>query len=297
MANSLRKSRKRAHAVASSLFQQTARLFIRIFPELKVCVSGLEAGEQYVVALGARLSCGQRFRFHKGRWAAWGRADPPRRAPARNLFLHAGAPADGRHWSRGAVSLYAAKLTNDPASSAPPGAQILVSSMHKYVPVVHIFKTSSLMNLETCQKASFSFPEAEFIAVTAYQNDDLAALKIRNNPFAKAFRNKLTRRQSNVDLTEVSSATKKTSSEAISVPAVASPLVEAIVRPVPVFHWPVHNGLSLEYLSQCCSYYQRSSGCCNMPSFLYPRLSYKICGCICDHKQKHFDTFPKDVLQ
>ncbi|XP_049768285.1 T-box transcription factor mls-1-like [Schistocerca cancellata] len=181
----------------------------RIFPELKVCLSGLEAGEQYVVALGVRLSCGQRFRFHKGRWAAWGRADPPRRAPARNLFLHADAPADGRHWSRGAVSLYAAKLTNDPASSAPLGAQILVSSMHKYVPVVHIFKTSSLLNLETCQKASFSFPEAEFIAVTAYQNDDLAALKIRNNPFAKAFRNKLTRRQSNADVTEISSVESK----------------------------------------------------------------------------------------
>ncbi|XP_047105531.1 T-box transcription factor TBX5-A-like [Schistocerca piceifrons] len=134
----------------------------RIFPELKVCVSGLEAGEQYVVALGVRLSCGQRFRFHKGRWAPWGRADPPRRAPARNLFLHADAPADGRHWSRGAVSLYAAKLTNDPASSAPLGSQ----------------------------------------------NDDLAALKIRNNPFAKAFRNKLTRRQSNVDVAEVSSDCK-----------------------------------------------------------------------------------------
>ncbi|CAF5151369.1 unnamed protein product, partial [Rotaria magnacalcarata] len=32
-----------------------------------------------------------------------------------------------------------------------------------------------------------SFEETEFIAVTAYQNEDVTALKIKYNPFAKAF--------------------------------------------------------------------------------------------------------------
>ena len=33
-----------------------------------------------------------------------------------------------------------------------------------------------------------SFPETTFIAVTAYQNEEVTHLKITNNPFAKAFR-------------------------------------------------------------------------------------------------------------
>lgn len=32
------------------------------------------------------------------------------------------------------------------------------------------------------------FPETTFIAVTAYQNEEVTQLKITNNPFAKAFR-------------------------------------------------------------------------------------------------------------
>ena len=35
--------------------------------------------------------------------------------------------------------------------------------------------------------AKFPFPQTRFIAVTAYQNDDVTGLKIRYNPFAKAF--------------------------------------------------------------------------------------------------------------
>jgi len=35
--------------------------------------------------------------------------------------------------------------------------------------------------------ASYSFPETQFIAVTAYQNEEVTHLKIKFNPFAKAF--------------------------------------------------------------------------------------------------------------
>nr|XP_054766245.1 uncharacterized protein LOC129273245 [Lytechinus pictus] len=38
------------------------------------------------------------------------------------------------------------------------------------------------------EKTCISFPETSFIAVTAYQNDQITQLKIQNNPFAKAFR-------------------------------------------------------------------------------------------------------------
>lgn len=32
------------------------------------------------------------------------------------------------------------------------------------------------------------YPETTFVAVTAYQNEEVTQLKITNNPFAKAFR-------------------------------------------------------------------------------------------------------------
>lgn len=34
---------------------------------------------------------------------------------------------------------------------------------------------------------TFPFPETQFIAVTAYQNEEVTSLKIKYNPFAKAF--------------------------------------------------------------------------------------------------------------
>ena len=34
---------------------------------------------------------------------------------------------------------------------------------------------------------TFPFPETQFVAVTAYQNEEVTSLKIKYNPFAKAF--------------------------------------------------------------------------------------------------------------
>lgn len=41
--------------------------------------------------------------------------------------------------------------------------------MQKYMPVVHVIRTGSKYEVSTRPKASFLLPEAEFIAVTAYQ--------------------------------------------------------------------------------------------------------------------------------
>lgn len=48
-------------------------------------------------------------------------------------------------------------------------AQIVLNSMHKYQPRLHIFRH---LNKKDTEKAySVDFPETEFMAVTAYQND------------------------------------------------------------------------------------------------------------------------------
>ena len=71
--------------------------------------------------------------------------------------------------------------------------------MHKYQPRVHIIKKPDEIknnklklqlteDLEKLEYKTFVFPETEFIAVTAYQNQLITKLKIDSNPFAKGFR-------------------------------------------------------------------------------------------------------------
>ncbi len=63
---------------------------------------------------------------------------------------------------------------------------VALNSMHKYLPRVVVSKVLSkkksvLMHSEDLEKCIF-------VAVTAYQNDQVTQLKIDYNPFAKAFR-------------------------------------------------------------------------------------------------------------
>lgn len=61
--------------------------------------------------------------------------------------------------------------------------QIMLNSLHKYEPRVHLVKVGT----ESRRVMTFPFPETQFIAVTAYQNEEVTSLKIKYNPFAKAF--------------------------------------------------------------------------------------------------------------
>ncbi|XP_013855965.1 T-box transcription factor TBX19 [Austrofundulus limnaeus] len=77
------------------------------------------------------------------------------------------------------VSFNKVKLTN----KVNGGGQIMLNSLHKYEPQLHIVCVGSHHRLVS----NVSFKETQFIAVTAYQNEEITALKIKYNPFAKAF--------------------------------------------------------------------------------------------------------------
>lgn len=59
----------------------------------------------------------------------------------------------------------------------------MLNSLHKYEPRVHLVRVGS----EQRHVVTYPFPETQFIAVTAYQNEEVTSLKIKYNPFAKAF--------------------------------------------------------------------------------------------------------------
>lgn len=60
--------------------------------------------------------------------------------------------------------------------------------MHKYQPRIIVAKTSDPRAIAWSPSTYVAFPETQFIAVTAYQNEKITQLKIDNNPFAKGFR-------------------------------------------------------------------------------------------------------------
>ncbi|NWT81888.1 TBX3 factor, partial [Lanius ludovicianus] len=81
-------------------------------------------------------------------------------------------------------------LSLPPALSAAGrcSPQTILNSMHKYQPRFHIVRANDILKLPYSTFRTYVFPETEFIAVTAYQNDKITQLKIDNNPFAKGFR-------------------------------------------------------------------------------------------------------------
>lgn len=73
--------------------------------------------------------------------------------------------------------------------------QIVLNSMHRYQPRIHLVRLSPGQNIPTTPKElaevehkTYVFPECVFTAVTAYQNQLITKLKIDSNPFAKGFR-------------------------------------------------------------------------------------------------------------
>lgn len=147
-----------------------------MFPVVKVSVSGLDATAMYTVLLEFEQIDPHRWKYVNGEWIAGGKAEV---APSNPIYIHPESPNFGAHWMKETISFAKVKLTN----KCNGNGQIMLNSLHKYEPKVHIVKVGS----DNRRVMTFPFPETQFIAVTAYQNEEVTSLKIKYNPFAKAF--------------------------------------------------------------------------------------------------------------
>ncbi|XP_074235931.1 T-box transcription factor TBX20 isoform X2 [Saimiri boliviensis] len=160
----------------------------RMFPTIRVSFSGVDPEAKYIVLMDIVPVDNKRYRYayHRSSWLVAGKADPP--LPAR-LYVHPDSPFTGEQLLKQMVSFEKVKLTNNELDQH---GHIILNSMHKYQPRVHIIKkkdhTASLLNLKSEEFRTFIFPETVFTAVTAYQNQLITKLKIDSNPFAKGFR-------------------------------------------------------------------------------------------------------------
>ncbi|NWQ82788.1 TBX10 factor, partial [Columbina picui] len=185
----------------------------RMFPTFQVKLSGLDPLADYVLLMDFVPLDDKRYRyaFHSSSWLAAGRADPA--APGR-VHFHPDSPAKGAQWMRQIVSFDKLKLTNNLLDD---NGHIILNSMHRYQPRFHVVFVDPRRDSERFAHQnfkSFSFPETQFMAVTAYQNHrvspgagghpnvpppfprdpltplspQITQLKIASNPFAKGFR-------------------------------------------------------------------------------------------------------------
>ncbi|XP_036371912.1 T-box transcription factor T-A-like [Megalops cyprinoides] len=148
----------------------------RMFPVLRASVSGLDPNAMYSVLLDFVAADNNRWKYVNGEWVPGGKPEP--QSPS-CVYIHPDSPNFGAHWMKAPVSFSKVKLSN----KFNGGGQIMLNSLHKYEPRIHIVKVGGIQKMLSSQ----SFPETQFIAVTAYQNEEITALKIKHNPFAKAF--------------------------------------------------------------------------------------------------------------
>uniref|UniRef100_A0A8C5I565 T-box transcription factor 22 n=1 Tax=Gouania willdenowi TaxID=441366 RepID=A0A8C5I565_GOUWI len=162
-----------------------------MFPSVRVKVRNLDPCQQYYVAMDVNPVDSKRYRYvyHSSQWMVAGNTDHSCISP--RLYVHPDSPCAGETWMRQVISFDRVKLTNNEMDDK---GHIILQSMHKYKPRVHIIQHNPHMDLSQIQSLpasgvhSFSFPETEFTTVTAYQNQQITKLKIDRNPFAKGFR-------------------------------------------------------------------------------------------------------------
>ncbi|KAM8826042.1 eomesodermin-like [Synchiropus picturatus] len=161
----------------------------RMFPFLSFNIAGLNLTSQYNVFVEVVLADPNHWRFQGGKWVTCGKAD--NNSQGNKIYIHPESPNTGAHWMRQEISFSKLKLTNNKGTNPSTSQMIVLQSLHKYQPRLHIVEVTDdgLDSVASETKTqSFTFPETQFIAVTAYQNTDITQLKIDHNPFAKGFR-------------------------------------------------------------------------------------------------------------
>lgn len=97
-------------------------------------------------------------------------------------MVTAGTSRTGRHWwgngcsDKPTVGSGNLQLRGDPATTWLPLQMIVLQSLHKYQPRLHIVEVNDGESDAGCNASNthiFTFQETQFIAVTAYQNAEV----------------------------------------------------------------------------------------------------------------------------
>ncbi|CAH1782552.1 unnamed protein product [Owenia fusiformis] len=163
----------------------------RMFPPIELFVSGLDSTALYNVYLKISPADAMRYKYVNNSWVSIGKSiDNNINSP----FKYTNGSNLGSFLERTKISFATLKLSNNRERLNDCA---VLQSMHRYQPVLEIEKLTQ--NGDTLM-SRFIFPEVSFMAVTAYQNQNVKNLKIQYNPFARAFRSSASQSQCEVEL-------------------------------------------------------------------------------------------------
>uniref|UniRef100_A0A914D2V9 T-box domain-containing protein n=1 Tax=Acrobeloides nanus TaxID=290746 RepID=A0A914D2V9_9BILA len=165
----------------------------KMFPKFEFTIDGLDPKGWYGIYLTMVPKDQNRYKFQAGEWSAVGQADV--RPPAMPV-IHENGFIVGNVWMSNPICYDRIKLTNLPQSDQTNKYLISLASMHKYQPTISVYLMNQSPHYHYKLVATWAPKTAEFIAVTAYQNQNVTKLKINNNPFAKGFREGSIRKRS-----------------------------------------------------------------------------------------------------
>ena len=143
----------------------------RMFPVIKISISNLDPRAMYSIAIEFVQLESHRWKYVNGEWAPGGKSEP---SSSKSLYTHPESPNFGVHWMKDYITFSKAKLTNKPTNQQ---GQVVLNSLHKYQPKIHVIRVST--DEKPAQRGTiqtFQFPETQFIAVTAYQNENVSIL-------------------------------------------------------------------------------------------------------------------------
>jgi hypothetical protein len=142
-----------------------------MFPILQYSITGLDPNRKYELFIDIVLADTNNWKFQGGKWVSCGRSNQnsdSNQPSSGKVYLHPDSPNTGAHWMKNEIVFNKLKLTNNKSN---PDGHILLNSMHKYIPRLHICPVASSSDNKPIR--TFTFKETEFIAVTAYQNTDV----------------------------------------------------------------------------------------------------------------------------
>nr|XP_046164108.1 MAX dimerization protein MGA a [Oncorhynchus gorbuscha] len=153
----------------------------RMFPYCRFRISGLDPFQKYNLLMDINPADNKRYKWTGQNWKMSGKAEAHM---LRRIFIHPDSPSSGHQWMQNPVSFYKLKLTDNTMDQE---GNVILHPMHRYLPHLHV--VSAEMPTEDIQLSghdviTFTFPQTEFFAVTAYQNLRMSQFKADFNPFA-----------------------------------------------------------------------------------------------------------------
>lgn len=180
----------------------------RMCPMISLAFEDLHPTQMYAVMVDFVFADEFRYCFDASSnlWVPWSLI---KEENCSRMYLHPETPTTGAILMKSVLTFKKLKLTNSSQTARKSKQVMLLNTMRRYFPRIHILESPDGTSFDHRLRKEFCFAETDFIAVSAYRNKQITKLKIDANPFASAYRSNGLHGQAKRRRMESSNALKK----------------------------------------------------------------------------------------